>query len=297
MLTDMKLKALKPTGKIYKVADQQGLYVAVTRTGVVSFRFDYRVNGRRETLVIGQYDPNLGAMKPRDLVELDYGMSLSLAEARLLLTRAHRSVEQGESPSRTKVEKRVEATDALTFGKWAEKYFSEADLAESTRSMRKSVYDRNLAEEFGRLKLEEITPLRLMARCEKIKERGAAAPAVQSREIVLQVFRFVQARGLKIDNPAEAIRPSAIATFKARDRALSPAEIHTFFNALDQTATMSTLRLAVKSSVLTKPGCRWGNAFLWPRVSVRCLARSSCSKARGIRPVAGREETRRSCPK
>ena len=45
----MKLRALKPTGKIYKVAGQQGLYVAVTRTGVVSFRFDYRINGHRET--------------------------------------------------------------------------------------------------------------------------------------------------------------------------------------------------------------------------------------------------------
>jgi hypothetical protein len=72
MLTDMRLKALKPTGKIYKVADQQGHYVAVTRTGVVSFRFDYRINGRRETLVIGQYDSSLGARKPRDLEELDY---------------------------------------------------------------------------------------------------------------------------------------------------------------------------------------------------------------------------------
>ena len=251
MLTDMQLRALKPTGKIYKVADQQGLYVAVTRTGVVSFRFDYRVNGRRETLVIGKYDPTVGAKKPRELDELDYGMSLSLAEARLLITRAHRSVEQGESPSRSKVEKRTEAADALTFGSWAEKYFAEADLAESTRAMRKSVYDRNLADEFGRLKLEEITPVRLMARCEKIKERGAAAPAVHAREIVLQVFRFIQARGLKIDNPAESIRPSAIATFKARDRALTPAEIHTFFNALEQTATMSTLRLAVKFMLLT----------------------------------------------
>ena len=76
MLTDMKLKALKPTGKIYKVADQQGHYVAVTRTGVVSFRFDYRINGRRETLVIGQYDSSLGAKKPRDSEELNYGMSL-----------------------------------------------------------------------------------------------------------------------------------------------------------------------------------------------------------------------------
>ena len=251
MLTDMQLRALKPTGKIYKVADQQGLYVAVTRTGVVSFRFDYRVNGRRETLVIGKYDPTVGAKKPRELNELDYGMSLSLAEARLLMTRAHRSIEQGESPSRSKVEKRTEAADALTFGSWAEKYFAEADLAESTKAMRKSVYDRNLADEFGRLKLEEITPVRLMARCEKIKERGAAAPAVHAREIVLQVFRFIQARGLKIDNPAESIRPSAIATFKARDRALTPAEIHTFFKALEQTATMSTLRLAVKFMLLT----------------------------------------------
>jgi len=48
--------------------------------------------------------------------------------------------------------------------------------------------------------LEEITPARLMARCEKIKGRGAAAPAVRARDIVLQVYRFVQARGLKVDN-------------------------------------------------------------------------------------------------
>lgn len=251
MLTDMQLKALKPTGRVYKVADQQGLYVAVTRTGVASFRFDYRIHGRRETLVVGQYDPTLGAKRLRDPKELDYGMSLTLAEARLLLARARRSVERGESPSRAKTEKRAEAADALTFGKWAEKYFAEATLADSTRAMRKSVYDRNLAAEFGRLKLEEVTPVRLMARCEKIKERGVAAPAVHAREIVLQVFRFIQARGLKIDNPAEAIRPSAIASFKTRDRALSPSEIHLFFAALEQTATMPTLRLAIKFMLLT----------------------------------------------
>jgi integrase len=247
----MRLRALKPTGAIYKVADQQGLYVAVTRTGVVSFRFDYRINGRRETLVLGQYEPGLGAKKSREPQELDYGMSLSLAEARLLMLRARRSVERGESPSRVKAERRVEAAEALTFGKWAEKYFAETKLAESTRAMRKSIYDRNLAAEFGRLKLEEITPARLMARCERIKERGAAAPAVHTREIVLQVFRFIQARGLKIDNPAEAIRPSAIATFRARDRALSPSEIHAFFVALEQTSTLPTLRLAIKFLLLT----------------------------------------------
>ena len=251
MLTDMKLRALKPTEKIYKIADQHGLYAAVTRTGVVSFRFDYRIHGRRETLVIGRYDPSLGARKPRDVEGLGYGQSVTLAEARLLLARARRLVDQGDSPSREKTERRREEAEALTFGAWTQKYFAECGLAESTRAMRKSVYDRNLAAEFGRLKLEEITPLRLLTRCEKIKERGASAPAVHAREIVLQVYRFVQARGIEIDNPAESIRPSAIATFKARDRALSPAEIHVFFNALEQIATLPTLRLAVKFMLLT----------------------------------------------
>lgn len=158
------------------------------------FRFDYRLNGRRETLVIGRYDPGLPARGARAADELSFGMSMRLAEARLLLERARREVEQGASPSRSKVEKRVEAAEAMTLGKWAEIYFAEATLAESTRAMRKSVYDWNLAAEFGRLKLEEITPSRLLMRCEKIKERGAAAPAVQARDIVLQVYRFVQAR-------------------------------------------------------------------------------------------------------
>lgn len=68
---------------------------------------------------------------------------------------------------------------------------------------------------------------------------------------MLQVFRFVEARGIKVDNPAAAIRPSAIATFKARDRALSPEEIYIFFNALELTSTMPTLRLPIKFMLLT----------------------------------------------
>jgi integrase len=54
-----------------------------------------------------------------------------------------------------------------------------------------------------------------------------------------------------VDNPAEAIRPSAIATFKPRDRTLTPAEIHVFFSALERTPTMPTLRLAIRFMLLT----------------------------------------------
>ena len=133
MLTDMELRALKPTGKIYKVTDQQGLYLAVTPTGTISFRYDYRIHGRRETLVIGKYDPTLGARKPRDVEALGYGQQVTLAEARLLLARARRVVQQGESPSRKKTDKRREAAEALTFGAWAQKYLAEAPIAVCVR--------------------------------------------------------------------------------------------------------------------------------------------------------------------
>lgn len=50
MLTDVALKGLKPKDKPYKVADRDGMYVHVTPTGGLSFRLDYRLNGRRETV-------------------------------------------------------------------------------------------------------------------------------------------------------------------------------------------------------------------------------------------------------
>jgi hypothetical protein len=54
MLTDIALKKLKAKEKIYKVADRDGMYVAVAPSGQITFRYDYRVNGRRETLTIGR---------------------------------------------------------------------------------------------------------------------------------------------------------------------------------------------------------------------------------------------------
>lgn len=48
MLTDAAIKALKPQSKMYKVADRDGMYARVMPSGAISFRLDYRLNGRRE---------------------------------------------------------------------------------------------------------------------------------------------------------------------------------------------------------------------------------------------------------
>ena len=58
MLTDVALKNLKPREKAYKVTDRDGLYVQVSTSGTLTFRLDYRLHGRRETLTLGKYGPS-----------------------------------------------------------------------------------------------------------------------------------------------------------------------------------------------------------------------------------------------
>jgi integrase len=241
-----------------KRADRDGMYALLLDSGTVSFRFDYRLNGRRETLVIGRYDPTLAAKQTRSGDQLQFGMDVTLAEARLLLARARQQVQAGESPSRAKVEQRTEAASALTFAAWAGRYFTEkgnpkngAPLAASTLAMRRSTYERVLEQPFGRLKLEEITPSRVKDLCMQARDERGPAVGVHAREIVLAVFNFARQWRHELINPAEFVRASEIAKFEARDRFLEPSEIRQFLQALDRTPTMPTLRLALRVVMLT----------------------------------------------
>lgn len=259
MLTDTQLRNLKPRDKAFKVSDRDGLYVAVSPSGTKAFRYDYRVDGKRETLTVGRYDETLASKGARADDELVYGISLSLVEARQLLTRARRQVEAGVSPSKAKVEKRAAESDAETFGAWVGKYFEhKADpksgkeqLADSTLALRKSVYRRILEEPLGKKRLDEIKPTALAELLDKAKAERGPGPAVHARDVVLLVYRYAIGKGVEVDNPAEKVARKAIATFQARDRNLSRQEVKDFFDALQHTATAPTLRLAVKFMLLT----------------------------------------------
>lgn len=92
MLTDTRLRHLKPKEKLYKVNDRDGLYVAVTPAGTISFRYNYSINGRLETVTFGRYGVG----------------GITLAEARERLNEAKKMVASGRSPAREKPEiKRV----------------------------------------------------------------------------------------------------------------------------------------------------------------------------------------------
>ena len=81
MLTDTKLKALRPREKLYRVTDERGLCVEVPPTGSRLWRFRYRHNGKARMLSLGEWP------------------GVSLAQARERRDEARALVAQGIDPS------------------------------------------------------------------------------------------------------------------------------------------------------------------------------------------------------
>lgn len=107
MLSDGTLRGLKPEAAAYKVADRDGMYVTVSPKGTITFRLDYRLNGRRETLTVGRYGSNDG---------------ISLLMARERCMEARRAVAEGQSPSQEKQREKRRMTEAKTFEQFTNRW-------------------------------------------------------------------------------------------------------------------------------------------------------------------------------
>ena len=100
----------------YKVADRDGMYVAVSPKGTITFRLDYRLNGRRETLTVGRH----GAKD---------GISLLMARERCM--EARRAIAEGQSPSQEKQREKRRMAEAKTFEQFTNRWLEEARMADS----------------------------------------------------------------------------------------------------------------------------------------------------------------------
>lgn len=235
MLTDAAIKALRPKEKLYKIVDRDGMYVVVQPSGAIVFRLDYRLNGRRETLTLGRYGP----------------AGLSLARAREKVVDARRAISEGRSPAQEKQREKRRLQEAKSFGQFGERWLQEARMADSTRAMRRSIFERDILPAFRNRLLPEILPEDLRGLCAKVKERGAPATAVHVRDIVKLVFAFAILHGEKVANPADEVGPASIATFVPKDRSLSPAEIRIMLGQIEHVATLPTIRLGIKLILLS----------------------------------------------
>jgi hypothetical protein len=135
------------------VNDHDGLYVAVTPAGAISFRYNYSTNGRQETITFGRYGTG----------------SITLSEAREQLGEAKKMIAAGKSPAREKARDKARVKDAETSGAWAEKWLRGYQMADSTRDIGCVMIDSCLIKIIA----EAVVPLCLILRSQALAQRQA----------------------------------------------------------------------------------------------------------------------------
>jgi len=237
MLSDTKLRNAKATGSPYKVTHRDGMYAYVSASGAVSLRYDYRLNGKRETLTLGKYpDVSLALAGERH------------AEARSL-------VSQGKSPAKEKRTDKITARIAAgnTFRAIAEVWMEKkrggrsASWAENNRRW----LDRDIYPVIGDMPMDEIEALHVLSIMEKQEAKGHPKSAEYIRGLIVQVFRFAIVGKKAKANPASDLRGAVFVPDPKHREPLAVKEIPVFMEKLDAYPGLLSTKLATKLLMLT----------------------------------------------
>jgi integrase len=242
-LSDRKCQTAKPSEKVVKLSDGDGLQLWVMPTGAKLWRLAYRYDAKQKLLAIGAYP------------------TLSLASARSRRDDARKLLADGKDPNaQKKLDKAARiAANANTFSALADDY-----LAKMKRSQRaettigKVQWLLNHARpSIGSRPISEIEPVEVLAVLQPIEAAGKLETASRVRETIGAVFRHaIQTARAKAD-PTVALR-GAIATPKAKPRAAitDPVAFGELLRAIDgflgQPTTKAALQLA--SLLACRPG-------------------------------------------
>ncbi len=227
MLSNLKLKKLKPKGKPYQVFDGGGLCVEVLPSGRKVWRLRYRIGGKPEKLTLGSYP------------------AVSLTEARRAREEAKLKIEKGVSPC---VPKRT----TQNLEAFSRVYLSDVvgEGTEYTKQVRR-ILAKDLIPFIGTKRLEAVTASDVLAITDRIKARGSYAIALSARNVLKRLFDYAITRQLVQANPAAAVAARYIAIHKPRTRVLSRGEISRLLEALRLSRAHPAHRIAIHLLLLT----------------------------------------------
>lgn len=238
-LTEKYVKSLPLPEKNVKIPDEKGLYLFVTPKGLKSWRYDYRLGGKRATVTFGKFP------------------DVSLADARRKHLEARSNLANGGDPARKKkVEKLVRQNLLVnTFDDVAKAWF-DGKVGRRSRvwSDTHSLYlKRDLSPSLGTLPLAEITGEALLAVLEKCRTKRGTKTADRVRQTAVQVFDYGK-RKLKVTyNVARGLVGWAEGEMPGKEHRawLKSAELPAFLAAVDEYSGYLTTKYAATLLLLT----------------------------------------------
>lgn len=241
-LTDVKIKSAKPQDKDYKLSDDGGLYLLVTKAGGKLWKLKYRYNRKEKKLSFGSYPSIslLGARERRD-------------SAKRLLAN---DIDPSDNIKTLKAEKY--ANKANTFKVWATQWLEHWGTDKSLRHVgyTKRRLEADIFPAIGDKPILEIEAPDIAETMRKIAERGALDIAKRSHQTIGQVFRYAIANdtsGKIKRNPTSDIKPSDILKSRQKDNyaRVDLKELPTLLQAIDNSETRAITRIAIKLMAYT----------------------------------------------
>jgi integrase len=239
MLTDMKCKNIKPSGKPVKISDSGGLYLEVTPKGSKYWRLKYRFGGKEKKLAIGVYP------------------TISLQDAREKRDDAKKKLANGIDPSAAKqaLKRQLVLKTENTFERVAKEWFEHQKDVWS-ENHRGTVWRRLENEIFpclGRCPLEDINPPQILELIRKIEARGANEVARRVQQLCGQVFRFAVMTGRLTGDPTSSLKRILKPYQKGHYAALDSKDLPQFLNSLykNEARLFPLTKMAVELLMLT----------------------------------------------
>ena len=240
------IRGLKPETTPYEAGIEHGLFVEVLPTGAKTFRFRYRLNGRREKVTIGPW------------LDVKEGAG-TLAWARERHAEYRALVAAGKSPARSKRDAIANAgLDDSTFGGFVTHRFLPEVVATHKRpKTSERRLERHLLPALKNRLLAEIETSDILAIIDPIKAKGRVQEARQVLILAKNVFQHAIVRQKITRNPARDIPLKMIGPAGERERALSKDELRALFAAM-AAATFLSREHVIAIELLLLTLCRKG---------------------------------------
>lgn len=235
MLTDAKIRKIKPTEKRTKYADEKGMYLEVLPSGGMYWRLKFRINGKESVFSIGIY-PNM-----------------SLANARIERDKAKLLIQQGINPNENKKRQQIEIDQDNLFQtltlEWME---NRKDLIKDGTFQRDlTVFEKDIFPSLGKMPIDQIKGKDIFECAKKIESRGAQEMARRSIPLVGRVFRFAIRKGIIENDPTphlhEALKPRKVKNMARLDI----SEFPPFLERMDRYHGNPMIKTAIQLMTLT----------------------------------------------
>jgi len=191
MLTDLKIRGLKPKNKDYPTADSNGLAIYTTPKGVKKWRYRYRFNRKASMISLGKYP------------------AVSLSEARKQRDVYQKALFDGINPKVYKDNLRQTQENKITFRKAFDKWFDvhKDEFAERTAMKQIRAFELHIFPHIGNRLVIDLKPLDMLNVFRKIDSQGKSETLKKVKGWCSRVFRDCVVLGI-IDNDPTRDLPS-----------------------------------------------------------------------------------------